>query len=1015
MHNLRRVMSDKGGPKPAPDSLSQKLDPGFKHWQLPSSPSIDLHDEGLGLADLTGQHGTSVDLPGQSQSSKDPLSKAYSESMIPAEGHNRVYAEHFGGAVWNARQQQLPQQEQKELEPQQQQRQQQQEEQLGKQQHEDQSQQNNDSGATNTAFHTSNKRTFTRRALHPVTLPSVPSESGLETDVNEGSLFSIDESQSRLDEVVGGEGLEGHGEVGRQKDGGGVREEGVFEEIGAEERVEEEEENSIVGGEENDMYECVASMSWRNILRLHLLLKARRKLWSELFEVSSLPGIKMDIDVPELNESLIAKKVEEMVKARDGGVGSEELRWVGGDEGNLEKKGATGMAGHVVSLEGVQEGEEGEEGQTMTSRESSTVNSRDSLTGGELDLKMDEPWLCLEEWQSELQAVISDVSSMWNTFLKLHRQNQDRVGKLLRRRWDSSRSSEASLWLPSTEERSLEHDDVYGIRPPDWVEQWRNASTPLAKKAQEERAQFHANRADLYRSNISDKKCNNIPFQDMQYFAHPSQQPIMFGELYQATFAGPASFHHPFALPASPSPSPPSSEKDAGISFAGAAPKGKGKGKHVVVFVHGFQGNHLDLRIIRNHWLILDPSIECIMSNINEERTHDSFADCGHRLAEEVAKALTTMFSNQKASSSGRKYLQKLSFAAHSVGTVITRTALTDKAMEPFLPFLYTFLSIAGPHLGYLYSSNSLFNGGLWVLKRFKGANMMLELTLTDHPDMKDCFLYQLSQKPTFEYFQNVILLSSPQDRYVPYHSARVEMCPAAIRDTKRGGLFAKMINGCLSPVLRNAHHSSASSSTPCPLGTTTPSATHSTHSGASTPSNASTFTSPSSSANSTPVHPLAKLNLNEKGVLSTFNSPSSSANSTPVHPLAKLNLNEKGVLSTFNSPSSSANSTPVHPLAKLNLNEKGVLSGTTSQNLNEKGHALNTTNGIMANAALSQTVIVKKPVKGKRLLRCDINFDVSAQARTLNNFIGRTAHIEFLETDVYIRFLLWNYREYFV
>lgn len=33
-------------------------------------------------------------------------------------------------------------------------------------------------------------------------------------------------------------------------------------------------------------------------------------------------------------------------------------------------------------------------------------------------------------------------------------------------------------------------------------------------------------------------------------------------------------------------------------------------------------------------------------------------------------------------------------------------------------------------------------------------------------------------------------MVASPQDRYVPFHSARIEVCKAALKDTAYGMLF---------------------------------------------------------------------------------------------------------------------------------------------------------------------------------------------------------------------------------
>lgn len=64
--------------------------------------------------------------------------------------------------------------------------------------------------------------------------------------------------------------------------------------------------------------------------------------------------------------------------------------------------------------------------------------------------------------------------------------------------------------------------------------------------------------------------------------------------------------------------------------------------------------------------------------------------------------------------------------------------------MEPVLKYLCTYVSISGPHLGYLYSSNSLFNSGLWLLKKLKGTQCIHQLTFTDDPDLQNTFFYKL-------------------------------------------------------------------------------------------------------------------------------------------------------------------------------------------------------------------------------------------------------------------------------
>lgn len=162
------------------------------------------------------------------------------------------------------------------------------------------------------------------------------------------------------------------------------------------------------------------------------------------------------------------------------------------------------------------------------------------------------------------------------------------------------------------------------------------------------------------------------------------------------------------------------------------------------------------------------------MSEANEDKTSGDFREMGGRLAEEVTAFLTKKM--EKGSKSGGYRNIKLSFVGHSIGNIIIRSALaginrltfcsfspllfnmfehgfhcaiscliiSDSVMEPYLKYLYTYMSVSGPHLGYLYSSNTLFNSGLWLLKKLKGAQCIHQLTLTDDPDLENTFFYKL-------------------------------------------------------------------------------------------------------------------------------------------------------------------------------------------------------------------------------------------------------------------------------
>nr|BAA92066.1 unnamed protein product [Homo sapiens] len=89
-------------------------------------------------------------------------------------------------------------------------------------------------------------------------------------------------------------------------------------------------------------------------------------------------------------------------------------------------------------------------------------------------------------------------------------------------------------------------------------------------------------------------------------------------------------------------------------------------------------------------------------------------------------------------------------------------------------------------------------------MQKWKKSGSLLQLTCRDHSDPRQTFLYKLSNKAGLHYFKNVVLVGSLQDRYVPYHSARIEMCKTALKDKQSGQIYSEMIHNLLRPVLQS-------------------------------------------------------------------------------------------------------------------------------------------------------------------------------------------------------------------
>ena len=58
--------------------------------------------------------------------------------------------------------------------------------------------------------------------------------------------------------------------------------------------------------------------------------------------------------------------------------------------------------------------------------------------------------------------------------------------------------------------------------------------------------------------------------------------------------------------------------------------------------------------------------------------------------------------------------------------------------------------------------------------------------------------LYRLSQQKGMDWFKHIILISSYQDQYAPFDSARIQICGDAAKDQKKGNTYIQMVNNIL-------------------------------------------------------------------------------------------------------------------------------------------------------------------------------------------------------------------------
>jgi len=218
---------------------------------------------------------------------------------------------------------------------------------------------------------------------------------------------------------------------------------------------------------------------------------------------------------------------------------------------------------------------------------------------------------------------------------------------------------------------------------------------------------------------------------------------------------------------------------------------------HLVVCCHGLEGAAHDLRLVKIFMQLALPKSEIhfLMSEANGDDTYVDVTIMGKKLASEILEIIKN----------SQKNFERISFIGHSLGCLIIRSCLTEPSMTHLSDRYHTYMGFSGPHLGMLYGPSYLVSGGLWLMQRLKASRSLQQMGMKDHSDLRDCFLFRLSNKDQLKCFKNVVLLSSHQDRYVPFHSTRIEMCADAIKDTSyQGSVYRDMVNNIMKPISMN-------------------------------------------------------------------------------------------------------------------------------------------------------------------------------------------------------------------
>ncbi|EGR31239.1 zw18 protein, putative [Ichthyophthirius multifiliis] len=199
------------------------------------------------------------------------------------------------------------------------------------------------------------------------------------------------------------------------------------------------------------------------------------------------------------------------------------------------------------------------------------------------------------------------------------------------------------------------------------------------------------------------------------------------------------------------------------------------------------------MRLIANILSIHFPECIILNSQSNQYDTNGDINQMGKKLAQEIRQFIESQFIFYN------KQLKRLSFIGHSLGGVLIRAALVY--LQDLSQYFYIFITLSSPHLGFQFSQSKLIDAGLWVLKIVKKALSLKQLSMTDQTNIYDTFIYQLSCQNTISQFQHIILVSSPQDLYVPYYSARMQYVEKQEEDQNQQKISLQMLNNIFKNV----------------------------------------------------------------------------------------------------------------------------------------------------------------------------------------------------------------------
>lgn len=372
---------------------------------------------------------------------------------------------------------------------------------------------------------------------------------------------------------------------------------------------------------------------------------------------------------------------------------------------------------------------------------------------------------------ADLNAASTRIQEAWTMLLMVLLHAPREVALRVRESWEQRVSNRWNLSIV----REAVRDDIAGITG--------NDVSCLDHPVMSEEFRKTIGMAD-------NEAADAFAIQDLSMVPPLALRPLIFEERYSPLTDSPGKNRQRVGKTSSRRPSIKQAElKAEPANCSPSAPK-QYTGVHLIVLVHGFQGNSFDMRLMRNNLALLHPDSMFLSSTCNEENTEGDVNDMGIRLAQEVVNYICDWCPGTA--------LGRLSFIAHSLGGLIVRSCLP--LLHEYNNKMFSFLTFSTSHLGIFQDKVSLFNTGFWMLKKWRNSTFLQQVSMTDHSDPRETFLFRLSKLRGFELFQNVVLASCCEDQYGPVHSARAEISPEWHGQADKSA-YREMVENLWAPV----------------------------------------------------------------------------------------------------------------------------------------------------------------------------------------------------------------------